>query len=108
MTQVINKKLMKCCDNCHKYMNGACAWLSLSNEYCDEIMETQKVIDQLTNNWRLLEEWLKEYINKNDNWYNNQLTTHDKQYYGDTYYNTNYMLEKFLNKMKEIKEGHNE
>lgn len=64
-------------------------------------------ISQLTNNWNKLEEWLKEYINKNDNWYNNQLSTHDKQYYGDSYYTTNYMLKKFLDKMKEIKEGNN-
>ena len=63
---------------------------------------------KLTNNWNELEEWAKEYINKNDNWYNNELSTHDKQYYGDSYYTTNYMLEKFLDKMKEIKEKNND
>lgn len=61
-------------------------------------------IDQLTNIWNELEEWLKEYIKKNDNWYKNELSTHDKQYYGDSYYTTNYMLKKFLDKMKEIKD----
>jgi len=64
-------------------------------------------ITQLTSNWNELEEWLKEYIKKNDNWYNNELSTYDKQYYGDSYYTTNYMLEKFLDKMKEIKEKNN-
>lgn len=73
----------------------------------EELEEAYKTINQLTNNWNELEEWLKEYINKNDNWYNNQLSTHDKQYYGDSYYTTNYMLKKFLDKMKEIKEGNN-
>lgn len=89
MTQVINKKLMKCCDQCHKYMNGACAWLSLGNEYCDEIMETQKVIDQLTNNWNELEEFVKNkmlYAFKNEIGYYKEV----------------------LDKMKEIKEGNNE
>ena len=71
-----------------------------------ETIELQnKKIQELTNNWNELEEWIKEYIKKNDNWYSNRLSSHDKQYYGDTYYNTNYMLEKFLNKMKEIKEN---
>ena len=33
MTQIINDKLKKCCNQCHKYMDGHCAWLSLGNEY---------------------------------------------------------------------------
>lgn len=73
--------------------------------YIDDLMKENK---KLTNNWNELEEWLKEYIKKNDNWYNNELSTHDKQYYGDSYYTTNYMLKKFLDKMKQIKEGNNE
>lgn len=95
MTQVINKKLMKCCDQCHKYMNGACAWLSLGNEYCDEIMETQKVIDQLTNNWRLLEEWLIDYQTNMDN----------PDIYEEGIIDC---LDEVLDKIKEIKEGNNE
>lgn len=63
------------------------------------------IIHQLTNNWNELGEWLEDYIKKNDNWYYNELSTHDKEYYGDSYYTTNYMLEKFLDKMKKIKEG---
>lgn len=62
MTQVINKKLMKCCDCCKRHFDKPCAWLSLANEYCDEILETQKVIDQLTNNWNELEKYIKERI----------------------------------------------
>lgn len=60
-------------------------------------------ITQLTNNWNELEEWLKEYMRKNENWYTNELSTYDKQYYGDTYYTTNAVLMTILDKMKEIK-----
>lgn len=63
------------------------------------------IIYQLTNNWNELEEWLKEYMRKNENWYTNELSTYDKQYYGDTYYTTNAVLMTILDKMKEIKEG---
>lgn len=90
MTQVINKKLMKCCDQCHKYMNGACAWLSLGNEYCTEIMETQKVIDQLTNNWNELEEWLESVIEEDKNLLLHLKAKQDKE---------------ILDKMKEIQNG---
>lgn len=94
MTQVINKKLMKCCDCCKSHFDKPCAWLSLGNEYCTEIMETQKVIDQLTNNWNELEEWLKSYIALFDN-----PDTLEEQTLED--------LEEVLDKMKEIKEGNN-
>ena len=49
MTQIINDKLKKCCNQCHKYMDGHCAWLSLGNEYCDEIMNVQQEIERLNN-----------------------------------------------------------
>ena len=98
MTQVINKKLIKCCDQCHKYMNGACAWLSLGNEYCDEIMEIQKVIDQLTNNWNELEKWLKEQKKiENAKPPINMLNQQFKNGYYEAMCN-------ILDKMKEIKE----
>lgn len=67
------------------------------------IEEKNKQIQELTNNWNELEEWAKEYLNKNDNWYNNELSTNDKQYYGDAYYTTNAVLMTILDKMKEIK-----
>ena len=95
MTQVINKKLMKCCDCCKSHFDKPCAWLSLGNEYCTEIMETQKVIDQLTNNWNELEEWLKDMKTpKQDNW-------------GDYGYTWALKIDVILDKMKEIKENNN-
>ena len=60
MTQIVNEKLKKMCNKCQSNLDKPCAWLSLGNEYCTEIMETQKAIDQLTNNWNELEEWVKE------------------------------------------------
>ena len=95
MTQVINKKLMKCCDCCKSHFDKPCAWLGLGNEYCTEIMETQKVIDQLTNNWNELEEWLKSYISLFEN-----PDTLEEQTLED--------LKEVLDKMKEIKEQSNE
>ena len=78
--------------------------------------ETKQILDYITNLQQdntmyaqlkdEYEEWLKEYIKKNDNWYN-ELSTHDKQYYGDSYYTTNAVLMTMLNKMKEIKEKNN-
>ena len=94
MTQVINKKLMKCCDCCKSHFDKPCAWLSLGNEYCTEIMETQKVIDQLTNNWNELEEWLKSYISLIEN-----PDTLEEQTLED--------LKEVLDKMKELKEQYN-
>lgn len=80
--------------------------------YCWELekytINKQKQLDQLTNNWNELEEWVKEYMRKNEKWYTNELSTHDKQYYGDTYYTTNAVLMTILDKMKEIKEKSNE
>lgn len=73
-----------------------------------QFFKLRKQIDQLTNNWNELEEWLKEYMRKNENWYTNELSTYDKQYYGDTYYTTNAVLMTILDKMKEIKDGNNE
>lgn len=47
MTQLINEKLKKCCENCHSLLDKPCAWLSLGNEYCDAIMEVQQEIERL-------------------------------------------------------------
>lgn len=94
-------------DNYNKLVNVIeyCQYLQANVKPYVEAQDRE--IDQLTNNWNELEEWLKEYVKKNDNWYNNELSIHDKQYYGDSYYTTNYMLKKFLDKMEEIKEGNN-
>ena len=74
----------------------------------EELEEAYKTINQLTNNWNELEEWIKEYMRKNEKWYINELSTHDKQYYGDTYYTTNAVLMTILDKMEEIKKGNND
>lgn len=53
MTQVVEKCLKKMCDQCagHIYQQGkGCAWLSLGNEYCTEIMDIQREIDRLKEN----------------------------------------------------------
>ena len=72
MTQIINKKLRKCCETCNKYMDTPCAWLSLGNEYCTEIMEVQQEIERLTNNWNKVRQHIKEYFeeweNSDDEW----------------------------------------
>ncbi len=96
MTQVINKKLMKCCDCCKSHFDKPCAWLSLGNEYCTEIMETQKVIDQSTNNWNKLEEWVKIKYKE----YSKNKKNHIDVAMSGTFYAV-------LDKMKEIKEGKN-
>lgn len=77
-------------------------------EYEKLAYEQQAIITQLTNNWNELEKWVKEYMRKNEKWYTNELSTYDKQYYGDTYYTTNAVLMTILDKMKEIKGGNKE
>lgn len=78
---------------------------TLHNAIQRELDRKDKQIQELTNNWNELEECVKEYMRKNENWYTNELSTYDKQYYGDTYYTTNAVLMTILDKMKEIKEG---
>ena len=106
MTQVINKKLMKCCDCCKSHFDKPCAWLSLGNEYCDEIMETQQVIDQLTNNWNELEEWLKSEIESFKEIVVNQGLFIDKELHTRLTARIK-LIETILDKMKKIKEGNN-
>jgi len=68
----------------------------------------QEEIDQLTNNWNELEEWLKKLIDDNNNRY--ELYKDDKLHYEYEISNIRYqnnMLVAFLDKMKEIKEGNN-
>jgi len=50
MTQIVDDRLKKMCNKCQSMFDKPCAWLSLGNEYCDEIMDIQRKIDQLTNN----------------------------------------------------------
>lgn len=47
MTQIVDKRLSKMCNKCQSMSDKPCAWLSLGNEYCDEIMEIQQEIERL-------------------------------------------------------------
>lgn len=47
MTQIVDKKLKLMCANCKSHFDKPCAWLSLGNEYCTEIMEIQKELEKL-------------------------------------------------------------
>ena len=67
MTQIVDKCIKDMCDECHKNLDGPCAWLSLGNEYCDEIMNIQQEIDRLNSIIRIeIDEnyKLKQKINK--------------------------------------------
>ena len=64
-------------------------------ELKDYLINIHKQIDQLTNNWNELEEWVKSYISLIEN-----PDTLEEQTLED--------LQEVLDKMKEIKEGKNE
>lgn len=64
-------------------------------EVYDKLTNKDKQIDQLTNNWNELEEWLKSYI---------ELIANPDTIEEQTLEN----LKEVLDKMKEIKEGNNE
>lgn len=66
----------------------------------------KKEIDRLNNIINGLEKWLNEYYKSNRKWYNTELSNHDKQYYGEIYRNTEFMIVKFLKQLKELKEKH--
>ena len=61
-------------------------------------------IERLNNIINELEKWLNEYYKSNRKWYNTELSNHDKQYYGEIYRNTEFMIVKFLKQLKELKE----
>lgn len=56
MTQIINDKLKKICNNCR--YDKSCAWISLGNEYCDDIMEAQHEIERLKKENKILKDAL--------------------------------------------------
>lgn len=60
MTQIVDERLKKMCDECHSHLDKPCAWLSLGNEYCEEIMNIQQELQKKDNNWNEL----KDYINR--------------------------------------------
>lgn len=63
--------------------------------------------NRLNNIINELEKWLNEYYKSNRKWYNTELSNHDKQYYGEIYRNTEFMIVKFLKQLKELKNGDN-
>ena len=101
MTQLINKKLRKCCDHCQSMLDKPCAWLSLGNEYCEEIMEVNKEIDRLNN---VINELEKYHIKSMENLEN----TEDFKYVGINHIKILYEEHKrTLDKLKELKEEQN-
>ena len=49
MTQIVDERLKKMCDECHSHLDKPCAWLSLGNEYCEEIMNIQQELQRKDN-----------------------------------------------------------
>ena len=66
MTQIVDKCIKDMCDECHKNLDGPCAWLSLGNEYCDEIMNIQQEIDRLNSIIRIKIDENYELKQRND------------------------------------------
>lgn len=59
MTQRVNEKLKEMCRACSVHSDRPCAWLSLGNEYCSEIMNIQEMLEQTEQeNKRLKEEFI--------------------------------------------------
>lgn len=73
------------------------------------INEYKQQIQELTNNWNELEEWIRTLIDDNNNRY--ELYKDDKLHYEYEISNIKYqnnMLVAFLDKMNEIKESNND
>ena len=68
MTQIVDKKLKLMCDCCKSHFDKPCAWLSLGNEYCTEIMEIQKELEKLKEEKDKEIEQLKEIAKKMHLW----------------------------------------
>lgn len=71
------------------------------NKECDTYMKIAAKKDNIIDE---LEKWLNEYYETNRKWYNNELTPHDMEYYESDYRSTEFMIVKFLRKLKELKE----
>lgn len=76
----------------------------MTNELLARISLLEKENERLTNILNELEKWLNEYYQSNRKWYNYELTTHDKKFYEREYRNTEFMIEKFIKQLKELKE----
>lgn len=86
MTQIVDERLKKMCDECHSHLDKPCAWLSLGNEYCTEIMDIQQELQRKDNNWNELKEFIL----------NHYIVGHTVQ---------NGSLDMIINKMKELENG---
>lgn len=59
MTQIVDERLKKMCDKCHSHLDKPCAWLSLGNEYCGEIMNIQQELQRKDNQIQIMENYLE-------------------------------------------------
>lgn len=64
MTQIVDERLKKMCDECHSHLDKPCAWLSLGNEYCEEIMNIQQELQEIKKEHGIM----KEFIYENGLW----------------------------------------
>ena len=62
MTKKVVKELENMCNHCQYMLDKPCAWLSLGNEYCDEIMNIQKKIDNLKKHNEKLNKEAQKYF----------------------------------------------
>lgn len=81
---------------------------NLNKQLVEECQKLDDEVTRLDNIINELEKWLDEYYKSNRKWYNTELSAHDMQYYREYYINTEFMIVKFLNKLKELKELKNE
>ena len=62
-------------------------------------------IKQLQNNWNELKKYIEEWLIKNETWYSNSLSIHDKNYYRKDYLLRKANLTEIKNKMQELEQG---
>jgi len=75
--------------------------------YAMRYASQQMLINKLEHNWNELKSWLEEEYTKWENWYNNDLDTHDRNYYREEYLCTKNNIACFQIKMQELEEGGN-
>lgn len=74
----------------------------------DNLEMIEKEYIQLQSNWNSLREWLEDYLERNEKWFKQELSDHDKEYYKETYNVADYILDKVLDKMSELEGVDNE
>ena len=63
---------------------------------------------KLQNNWNELKKYIEEWLIKNETWYSNSLSIHDKNYYRKDYLLRKANLTEIKNKMQELEQGKDE